>query len=409
MPILPESAYKIPYPEMVKVKQIFPDEKINDIHCVIEQEISKEEIRSKIKSGSKIGVLVGSRGIVSISQIVKSVVSCIKKYGGEPFIIPAMGSHGGGIAEEQKNILEELGVTEAFVNAPILASMDTVILSYTKDGIPIYIDKIASRADMIVPVARVKAHTDFEGSIESGLCKMLAIGMGKHTGCARLHQAGFSRFSELIPEVAKCIIKKAPIGFGIALIENAHEHLHKIQAVLGTKFLEEEPKLLELSKSLMPKLNFKDIDVLIVEQIGKDITGGGIDPNITGRISSGRIPGFRGLEIKRIVVLNLSKGTHHNATGIGIADFITKNVFDEMDYVSTYANCIASGTPEAGRIPIMMDTEQEAVLAAIQTCGNIDAANAKVVKIKDSLHLIDIEVSKNLLEYCRRSKHFFVI
>lgn len=408
MPILPESAYRINLPTMVKVKQCFPDEKINDIPKAVSDEIFRDDIKSRIHKGSSVAVLVGSRGISNLKIVVKSTVDCLLKLGAKPYIIPAMGSHGGATAEGQKEILEGYGVTEENMGVPIYSSMDTVIIGHTLDGVPVHIDKIASEADIIVPVARVKVHTDFDAPIESGLCKMLAIGLGKHNGCSRLHQEGFSEFPQLIPAVAKIILEKKYIGFGIAIIENAHENIHMIKAVSGLDFFEEEPKLLAISKHLMPKLQFDEIDVLIVERIGKDVTGAGMDPNITGRMSVGRIKDFNGPMIKRIVVLGLSEGTHNNATGVGIADFITKNVYDNIALISTYANCIASGNPEAGKIPIMVDTEKEAILAAIQTCPKTDVSNPKIVRIKDTLHLIDIEISENLIGYCKSSKRFIL-
>jgi len=408
MPILPESAYLIKLPTMLKVKQCFPDEKIDDISQAVSNEIFTEAIMSRIPKGSSVAVLVGSRGICMLKEIVKSTVDCLLKLGAKPFIIPAMGSHGGATAEGQKEILEGYGITEKYIGVPIYSSMETIIIGQTPEGVSVHIDKKASEADVIVPIARVKVHTDFDAPIESGLCKMLSIGLGKHNGCSRLHQEGFVEFPHVIPTVAKIILDKKYIGFGIAIIENAHENVHMIKAVSGSDFFKEEPKLLAISKSLMPKLQFDAIDVLIIEQIGKDITGAGMDPNITGKMSVGPIKNFNGPEIKRIVVLGLSEGTHNNATGVGIADFITKSVFENIDLVSTYANCIASGNPEAGRIPIMVDSEKEAVLAALQTCPKTDISNAKIVRIKDTLHLIDIEVSESLLKYCKSSDRFIV-
>ncbi|MDD2215799.1 MAG: lactate racemase domain-containing protein [Eubacteriales bacterium] len=406
MPVLPNSAYQIKLPHMVHVVQCFPDEKIEDIASAVETEIMRDEIKIRIKPGSSAAVLVGSRGISNIKEIVKATVDCLIRLGAQPFIIPAMGSHGGGVAEEQKKIIEGYGITEDYIGVPIRASMDTVVIGETSDGVPVHMDKIAYHSDVIVPVARIKVHTDFYGPIESGLCKMLTIGLGKHNGCSRLHREGFDRFAELIPEAAKVVLQNKYIGFGIAIIENAHEHVHMIKAVSGEHILDEEPNLLAISRSLMPRLQFDDIDVLIVEKIGKDITGAGMDPNIVGRVTTGVTKGFDGPQIKRIIVLGLSDETHNNATGVGAADFITKNVFNEIDLESTYANCIASGDPKAGCIPLIMKDEEEALRAAIQTCPGIDENNAKVVKIKDTLHIIDIEVSTNLLEYCIQSGKF---
>lgn len=401
MPILPQEAYNIKIPQMYDVKQVFPDESLKNIDEAILKQITDPKIRASIKPGASVAVLVGSRGIASLKEVTKATVDGLRVIGADPFIVPSMGSHGGGVAKMQTEIIEGYGVTEEYVGAPIRSSMETVIIAETSSGIPVHIDKIASEADVIVPVARIKTHTDYEAPIESGLCKMLAIGLGKHNGCSRLHQEGFSSFPKLIPEVAAIMLSKFYFPFGVAVVENAHENVHSVHIVSGEEFLTKEPELLTLSKSLMPKLQFDEIDVLIVEQIGKNISGAGMDPNITGIMSSGRISGFSGPYVKRIVALGLTPETHNNATGIGIADFTTKSVYESIDPISTYANCIASGNPEAGRIPILLDNEEDAIRAALQTAPRINLDNPKVVRIKSTLDLIDIKVSKALLEHCQ--------
>ena len=407
MPILPKSAYDIKLPHLVEVEQVFPDEKIekSDIAQIVQQEIQSLPPEG-LQTGQSVAVLVGSRGISGLQEVVKATIDQLKALGCHPFIVPAMGSHGGGVAEEQRKIIEGYGITESALGAPIKASMETVIIGETKKGVPVHIDKFADQADAIVPIVRVKVHTDFAGPIQSGFCKMLSIGIGKHNGCSRLHQEGFDTFHELIPEVGSIVIEKKHVPFGVAIVENAHENVHAIRAVAGSRMAEEDPKLLELSKSLMPRLQFDQIDVLIVDQIGKDVTGSGMDPNITGRRASGPIENFVGPNISRIVVLGLSEGTHHNATGIGLADFITKDVFEECDALSTYANCIASGNPNAGKMPIIMENEEDAIRAAIQTCPRIDVNDAKIVRIKDTLHLVNIQVSENMLPLCKNNPKF---
>lgn len=407
MPILPDSAKDIVLPNMIPVKQLFPDQKIDDVFEATIKEIQSEKSMYSLKPGANVAVLVGSRGISGLKEVVKATIEQLIELRAKPFIIPAMGSHGGGIATEQQKIIEGYGVTEEYMGVPICSSMDVVKIGETSAGVPVYIDKLASNADYIIPIVRIKPHTDFDGPIESGFCKMLSIGIGKHHGCSRLHQEGFSEFPHLIPEVASVVLKKKKIPFGIAIIENAHEHVHTIRLVPGENILKEEPELLKLSKSLMPKLCFDHIDVLVVEQIGKDVAGTGMDPNITGRSSAGTSPYFRPT-ITRIVILDLSEGTHGNANGVGYADFITKKVFEKIDFESTYANGIAAGAPGACNIPVILDTEEEALLAAIQTCPKIDVNKAKVVRIKDTLHLIDIKVSESLLPYCLSNDSFMV-
>lgn len=406
MSILPKSAYHIKLPKLHKVRQKFPNEILEDITGKLNTDFQMPEVQNTVKPGQKIAVLVGSRGISNLSRIVKGTIDNLIALGAEPFLVPAMGSHGGGIAAKQREIIEGYGVTEEAMGVPIIASMETAIIGETEKGVPVHIDKNAYEADGIVPVARVKVHTDFDGPIESGLCKMLAIGGGKHNGCSRLHQEGFEHFPHLIPEVASVMLEKLNIPLGIAIIENGHEEVFHVEAVPGEKIMEREPELLKMSKSLMPRLQFAEIDVLIVEQIGKDITGAGMDPNITGRKSIGKIPNFDGPDIKRILILGLSEGTHNNGTGCGVADFITRKAYENIGLSSTYTNCIASGNPEAGKMPVIVQDEEEGLRAAIQTCAGIDINRAKVVKIKDTLHLVDIQVSESLLPMCQDTAKF---
>lgn len=408
MPILPASAWDIKLPEMVPVKQLFPDDHIHDIPAAVREQLGQKRIQSRIQAGQNVAVLIGSRGIAGLQAVTKQTIDCLLELGAKPFIVPAMGSHAGGVAEGQRKIIEGYGITEEVMGVPIKAGMETVVIGETPTGVPVHMDKNAFEADAVVPVARVKTHTDFEGEIESGLCKMLAIGCGKHNGCSRIHREGFESFPTLIPAVAKVFIEKKNIAFGVAIIENAHDHVHTIRAVPGDRFLEEEPELLKLSKSLMPKLQFDEIDVLVVEEIGKDITGAGMDPNITGRLSYGRAPGYHGPEIQRIVVLGLTEATHGNAVGLGVADYTTKALKDSIDAEATYANAIASCDPICGFTPVVLDTEEEALRAAIQTCLHIDRDQARVVRIKNTLELINIQVSKNLLDHCEAHSGFQV-
>lgn len=396
MPILTENALSLKLPNMVKVRQIFDTTQILDVEGSLLEEINQPTFINMIQPGYKVAIAVGSRGISNISEIVKILGIRIKELGAQPFIIPAMGSHGGGTAEGQQAILASFGITEKTMGMPILASMEVVLIGGTKNGVPVYMDKNSYGADMVVLVARVKPHTDFKGDFESGLCKMMAIGLGKHIGCSRLHQEGFDSFSTLIPEVAEVFLKKANIGFGLAIIENAYDKTYMIKAVKASEFLVEEPKLLKTAKMLMPVIMVPNIDVLIVEKIGKNISGAGMDPNIIGRTTKGKVPDFKGPVIQRIVVLDLSDATHGNACGMGLADFISQTAFKKFDAISTYANVIASANPEAGRIPVVMDSETEAVIAAIRCCSKIDSANPRMVRIKDTLHLEYIQVSENI-------------
>ncbi len=398
MPILTDSALKISLPKMTKVMQTFDRIKIENIEEIIIQELRKEEIYKRVYPGQKIALAIGSRGIYQLDVIVKTLVNFLKDKGAKPFIVPSMGSHGGATAPGQLKVLESYGISEIKMGVPIISSMEVIEIGKTVDGIPVYFDKVAyENADMVIPVARIKPHTDFKGEIESGICKMMAIGLGKHIGCSRLHQEGFDTFAKLIPEVAKIIIEKTKIGFGLGIIENAYDKTMTIQAIPSDKIIDEEKKLLTIAKRQMPSIMVPEIDVLIVEEIGKDISGAGMDPNIIGRTTKGKLDGFNGPKIQRIVVLGLSDATQGNACGIGLADFTTRKVADQINQVSTYANVIASANPEAGRIPISLDNEREAIIAAIKCCSRIDENNPKIVRIKNTLDLEIIEVSQNIL------------
>ena len=408
MPILPESAKEITLPKLASIRQRFPDQHITDIPVVIAKEFQKEAIRSSVERGKTAALLVGSRGISNLQIIVKTVVEHLQELGVIPFIIPAMGSHGGGIAEQQKKILSDYGITEEAMGVPIKASMDTVKIGSIPGGCPVYVDRYASEADYIIPIARVKAHTDFDGEIESGLCKMLSIGLGKHNGCSRIHQEGFPNFPHVLPQVASLVMKTFCVPLGVAIVENAHENIHTIQVVPSETIIEADKALLKLSKSLMPRLYFDNIDVLIIDQIGKDITGAGMDPNITGRIAGMPVsPYYKGPSIQRIVVNRLTEASHGNAVGMGCADFVTREFYDSIDFTPTYTNMMASCVPENAKMPMVFQDEPEALLAAIITCRGIDKNDAKVVKIQDTLHLIEIQVSENLLPYCRSHPELF--
>ncbi|SDM88938.1 protein of unknown function [Megasphaera paucivorans] len=307
-----------------------------------------------------------------------------------------MGSHGGGTTDGQKQILASMGIVEDLIGIPVLATMDVIQIGQTDDGVPVYMDKNAYQADMIVLINRIKPHTDFIGDFESGLCKMMAIGLGKHIGCSRLHQEGFENFHNLIPSVAKVFLKKANIGFGVAILENAYDQTYQIKAIKANKIMTEEPKLLKKAKQLMPRIMVPEIDVLIIEKIGKDISGAGMDTNIIGRTTKGPMLGFNGPTIQQIIILDLTYASHGNACGVGLANFITKSMYDKIDHVSTYANVIASGNPNAGRIPVIMNTEKEAIVAATRCCSQIDITNPRIVRILDTLHLETIWVSEKI-------------
>lgn len=399
MPVLLEEHWKLPLPNMHKVRQIFPRPRLEGIGAQIEREIGKAGIAKKIKPGAKIAVAVGSRGIRNLETIVREVVGQIKRLGGEPFIVSAMGSHGGGTPEGQREVLAVYGITEERMGVPVVTSVDVVHFGKTSGGIDVYFDAAASRADLIVPVNRVKLHTDFAADIQSGLCKMLVIGLGNHIGCSAVHEAGFDIFAEILLEAAGMILDRAPVGFGVAILENACDETAMIEAVPSETLIEREKELVRIAKEYMPTLMIPDIDVLIVEEIGKNISGAGYDPNILGRSYLLREFVLPVPKIKRMVLFDVTEQSHGNAAGLGNFDVITRKVFDKLDLAQIYANAVALKSLDGSKIPVIAGSEEEAVRIAIQSARGLDKDRLKIVRIKNTLELETIEVSDALLDH----------
>ena len=398
MPILLEEDLKYALPQMHVVRQTFLKPRLDRLEEHIEKELCKDGISKKIKPGAKVAVAVGSRGIRNIDKIVRSVIEQIKKLGGFPFIVSAMGSHGGGTPEGQREVLRSYKITEESMGVEVVTSVDVTPIGKTSRGIDIYFDTVALQADLVVPINRVKLHTDFVADIQSGICKMLVIGLGNHAGCTAVHEVDFDLFGETLLEGAQMIMERANIGFGVAILENACDETALIEAIPCEKIIEREKELVRIAKDYMPTLMIPDIDVLIVEEIGKNISGAGYDPNILGKsylLNEFVLPVPR---IKRMVLLDVTDQSHGNAIGMGIFDVITRKVFDKLDLAQIYTNAIAVKCPEDAKIPIIADTEEEALRVAIQVARDIDRDKLKIVRIKNTLELETIEVSDALLD-----------
>jgi hypothetical protein len=352
----------------------------------------------EIEKGARLAITAGSRGIANIDRILRCLVAFFKAKGAEPFLVSAMGSHGGGTARGQREVLESMNITEATMGVPIVVSMEVVEIGRSSFGFPVLVDKHAAEADGIVVVNRIKPHTEFEGPIESGLMKMMAIGLGKHKGCFAVHQQTVTYgYRRVIPEVGTVILDKLPVKLGIGIVENIYEETAVVQAILPPRFEEGEKQLLARAKGLMARLPFDEIDVLVVDQIGKNISGSGMDTNVIGRIMFVGEKEPERPKITRIVVLGLTEGSHGNAAGIGLADFTTRRTVEKIDLEVLAVNAIAAMTPEKGRIPIALETDRGAVEAALQTIGAIPSQEARLVHIKNTLELVELEVSKTLL------------
>ncbi len=393
MPILLRESAARELPVLRPVIQRFPRPRLGDVWATAHAAARACLSDLGAKSGARVAIGVGSRGIRDIVPVVQATVTACREAGLAPFVVPAMGSHGGGTAEGQRGVLEHLGITEEAVGAPIVSSQDVATIGVTESGIPVSFDRAALDADFIVPINRVKPHTDFAGTHESGLCKMLAIGIANHAGCSRIHQEGFPRFHAVIPAVAALILHTLPVAFGVAIVENAYDETCLVEAIPGETILAREAELLQIAYANMARLYFDHIDVLIVEEIGKNISGAGMDPNIIGRTAGGQLPGYAGPAITRIVVGALTAASYGNAIGIGEADFTTERLAGQMDRTATYANAIAAGVPESARLPIVLPTLDDAVRAALQTSGIDDWSQAAIVRIKNTLHLDTIWVS----------------
>ncbi len=384
--------------EFTLIEQKFPDSKIKDVHLELFKELDQLNLSNKIKPGMSIGITAGSRGISNIDLITKSTCDYFKILGAKPFIIPAMGSHGGATAQGQKELLGELGITEDTMGCPIKSSMDVVMIGHTESGVPVYMDKYANEADGVIVINRVKPHTDFEHNIESGLSKMIAVGLGKHKGCATMHANGLRRS---IPESARLSLEKMNIICGIGIVENSKDETYMIKAVLPQYFQEVEMELLKVAKSTVPKLPIKELDLLVVYEMGKMISGTGMDTKVLGRI---RIDGEEEPKlpaINKIVTLNLASNSHGNALGIGLADITTKKLVDSMDLDATYANTLATTFLERAKIPITMRTDKEAIQAAVSTLSNVGKDTVKIAVIKNTLDLEKLYLSKGALESLR--------
>ncbi|MGD0803300.1 MAG: lactate racemase domain-containing protein [Candidatus Bathyarchaeia archaeon] len=391
------------FPKMVEARQRIDQPIIDDYVTEIRRQLNSKGLARKISKGQRIAITAGSRGIANIPEILRTVVEEVKAAGGEPFLIPAMGSHGGATPHGQIETLSSLGITEESVCAPIISSMDVDKIGEIK-GTPVYLDRNALAADGIIVVGRIKPHTDFKGEIESGLMKMMAIGLGKQKGAEMIHHNLYEGYHTLLPAAARLIMKKAPIIMGLAILENARHETAKVVVLDPDEFEAAELKLLEEAKNLLARLPFQEIDVLVVEEIGKNISGVGMDTNVTGRFWMQGESDLRAPKIDKIVVLDLSDETHGNAIGIGLADLTTRRVFDKIDYPSTYVNCLTQGTCATGKIPIWLPNDRDAIDTALRVCGPIDRERARVIIVKNTQEMEYLWISESLAEVVSEDK-----
>lgn len=400
MGILQELVKDIPVPKMAKVRVHFENSKINDLGHVLREKLRQEPTMNLIYPGMRIAIAVGSRGLDRIAELTAVTVQELKAAGADPFIVPSMGSHGGATADGQREVLAHLGVTEEAVGCEVRSSMEVVKLGELPNGLPVYLDKFASEADGIVVINRIKPHTAFRGSVESGIMKMISIGLGKQKGAEACHKLGFKYMAENVPDMAKMIMDKKQVLFGIATVENAFDKVALVEVLTPEKIIEQEPDLQQKAKELLPKLFFDQLEVLVIDEIGKNISGDGMDPNITGRYPTPYAYG--GPDINKIVVLDLTSQSEGNANGVGTADFTTQRLVDKMDLEVTYANGLTSTVVSPTKIATTLPNDLETIQAAIKTSNILDFNQVKLVRIKNTLVLSEIEVSEALFDYVKQ-------
>jgi hypothetical protein len=388
------------YPKMLSLRQRFDRPRIADIPAAVSSTLEKLDLGRTIRPGQSVALTAGSRGIANIPLVLRSVAEFLKRLGARPFLVPAMGSHGGGAAEGQRKILESYGITESFVGVPIKASMEVVQVGATPEGWPVFLDRFASEADHIGVVARVKPHTAFDGPIESGLLKMMMIGLGKHAGALEYHRILMDHpYDRVVRSVSRVLKREAAVSFGLAVVENAYDETALIEAAAPEEFEPREEKLLVEAKRLLARLPWRQADLLIVDEIGKDISGSGMDTNVVGRKRA-----FRGQpeaegqpQMRLIFVRGLTEKTHGNASGIGMADFTTTRLVKAMNYRATVVNCLTAGYPEGAALPVHFDRDREAVDAALVILGSRRPEDARIVRIRHTLALEEIEASEPCL------------
>jgi hypothetical protein len=396
--IIDELLNPIRIPNMIRVRQEFPIKRITDVSGEVRRQVSCGSLLSRVKPGQTVAITAGSRGLADLPSIIREVVALLKSVGAIPFIVPAMGSHGGATAEGQIAMLAGMGITEETVCAPIRATMETVQVGVTKSGLPAYIDKYASEADAIVVINRIKPHVAFTGPYESGLMKMITIGLGKQKGADTCHNLGFGKMAENIPAIANVVLESANIIFGIGILENAYDQVRRIVALSSERIPIDEPNLLLEAKSYVPRLPFEQFEVLVIDEIGKDISGTGLDTKVVGRYHTPYADDGLGPVISRVGVLDLTEPSHGNANGIGLADYTTRRLFNKMDMEQTYANSLTSTVPLSVKIPMVLGSDQQVFQACIKCSNVMDKHRVRVVRIKNTRDLDYLFVSENMRE-----------
>ena len=401
--VVEQLCQSVSLPKMVRVHQKFDPTHFEpeELPAVVHAQLERENIRSQIRPGMSVAITCGSRGIANIAIIVRAIVDLVKECGANPFVFPAMGSHGGATPEGQLEVLRSYHVTEETMGCPIRATMETVYLGDTVEGKPVYSDKYAHEADGVILCGRIKPHTSFRGPYESGLLKMAVIGMGKQHGAESVHESGFQNMGRIMPQFARVVFDHTNILAGVGIIENAYDQTYKIAALDAQEIWEQEPVLLQEANRMMGRLWIEKADVLVVDRLGKNISGDGMDPNVSGTFGS---PGRQRNEVpgpicaQRTVVLDLTDESHGNANGIGVADVTTKRLIDKTDVDITYPNALTSTLVNMVKMPIFSHSDQGAIRLAVRICNEIDKEHPRIVRIANTMEIGHIWVSEALID-----------
>jgi len=395
---------------MLRLRQRFERPRVADISAAVRDALDALDLGRVIRPGQTVALTAGSRGIANIPVALRAVVRSLRDLGAEPFLVPAMGSHGGGTATGQRQVLESYGITEAFVGAPIRASMEVISLGTTVEGFPVVLDRHASEADHVGVVARIKPHTNYHGPIESGFLKMMMIGLGKHAGALTCHRLLLDHpYDQVVRSVGRLMRARGKFAFGLGLVENAYDETALVEAALPDEFESVEERLLVLARRWLPRLPWREADLLIVDEIGKEISGSGIDTNVVGRKCA-----FPGIEpdgqaqMRFIFVRGLSARTHGNAAGIGFADFTTTRLVRAMNYQDTVLNCLTSGYPSGAKLPVYFDSDRQVIDAALAILGTRAPQDARILHIRNTLAVEDVEASEPCLEQPARQTDFTI-
>jgi hypothetical protein len=389
------------YPFMYRIQQRFDTTSIGDVPEAVRRGFSRLDIGKNVQPGQRVAVTAGSRGIDNLTTITATVVECLRNMGLKPFILPAMGSHGGATAVGQVKLLNHLGITESSAGAPIISTMDVISLGNLDSGAEVFMSKDALEADHIVVINRVKPHTAFRSEVESGLCKMLTVGCGKHEGALNMHKFGLA--ASIIP-AARIILEKAPVLCGLAIVENSADRTHTMSFALPEQFVEIDRELLELAWKFLPGIPLEELDILVVDEMGKNISGAGIDPNVVGfwrREGGSRKPDYR-----TIIVLDLTPQSDGNALGIGLTDLTTRRVMDKVNIQATYANALTTGIWGSVRLPIALENDRAVLETALSHVS--DLGHVRMVRIVNTLHLENFWATEALLPELREKESLII-